>query len=66
MKTLLSNAASTCIQHSPEMRLYYERRLKGGKSTMSTQNIIRNKINARVFAIVNRGTPYVDIIKYAA
>ena len=66
MKTLLSNAASTCIQHSPEMRLYYERRLKEGKSTMSTQNIIRNKINARVFAVVNRGTPYVDIIKYAA
>ena len=33
---------------------------------MCTQNIIRNKINARVFAVVNRGTPYVDIIKYAA
>ena len=66
MKALLSNAASTSIQHNAEMRIYYQRRLQEGKSKMSTQNIIRNKIIARVFAAVNRGTPYVDTIKYAA
>lgn len=66
MKTLLSNAASTCIQFSPEMRIYYERRLSEGKGKMSTQNIIRNKIIARVFATVKRGTPYVDLGRFAA
>ena len=66
MKALLSNAASTSIQHNAEMRIYYQRRLQEGKSKMSTQNIIRNKIIARVFAAVSRGTPYVDTIKYAA
>jgi transposase len=66
IKALLSNAASTSIQFNPEMRLYYERRIAEGKSTMSTQNIIRNKIVSRVFAVVRRGTPYVDTLGYAA
>jgi len=66
LKTLLSNAACTSIQFNPEMKLYYQKRLKEGKDKMSTQNIIRNKIVARVFAAVHRGTPYVDTFKYAA
>jgi len=65
LKGLLSNAATCCIQHSPEMKAYYNRRLEIGKNKMSTQNIIRNKIVSRVFAVVNRGTPYVDTMKYA-
>lgn len=66
IKTLLSNAASTSIQFNPEMKLYYHRRLKEGKNKMSTQNVIRNKIVSRIFAVVQRGTPYVDTLKYAA
>lgn len=66
LKALLSNAACSSIQHNPEMKLYYERRVKEGKNKMSTQNIIRNKIVARVFAVVTRGTEYVDTLKYAA
>ena len=66
LKALLSNAACTSIQFNPEMKLYYERRIQEGKSKMSTQNIIRNKIVARVFAVVQRGTPYVDTFRYAA
>jgi transposase len=65
LKTLLSNAATTSIQFNPEMKLYYQRRLKEGKSKMSTINIIRNKIVARVFASVKRGTPYVQTLAYA-
>jgi len=48
------------------MKLYYKKRVLQGKSKMSTINIIRNKLIARVFAVVKRGTPYVDTIKYAA
>jgi hypothetical protein len=33
---------------------------------ISTPNIIRIKIIARMFAVVNRGTVYVDLMKYAA
>lgn len=66
IKALLSNAACTSIQFNPEMKLYYERRIAEGKNKMSTQNIIRNKIVARVFAVVHRGTPYVDTFRFAA
>lgn len=66
IKALLSNAACTSIQFNPEMKLYYERRIAEGKNKMSTQNIIRNKIVARVFAVVQRGTPYVDTFRFAA
>ncbi|MBB6108600.1 hypothetical protein SAMN05421821_102160 [Mucilaginibacter lappiensis] len=33
---------------------------------MSTLNFIRNKLIARMFAVVNSGTAYVDLMKYAA
>jgi transposase len=66
IKGLLSNAATCAIQYCPEMKLYYQKRLNEGKNKMSTQNIIRNKIVSRIFAVVQRGTPYVDTLKYAA
>ncbi|OJW72720.1 MAG: IS110 family transposase, partial [Candidatus Amoebophilus sp. 36-38] len=50
----------------PEMRLYYGKRIKEGKNKMLIQNIIRNKILSRVFAVVKRGTPYVNTLSYAA
>ncbi len=65
-KTLLNLCASSAIQCNPEMRAYYKRRVEEGKNKMSTLNIIRNKLLARAFAVVNRGTPYVDTMKYAA
>jgi transposase len=66
MKALLTNAAMSAIQHSPEIRLYYQKRLKEGKHKKIVVNIIRNKLISRVFAIVKRGTPYVELNKYAA
>jgi len=33
---------------------------------MSTINILRNKMISRMFAVVNRKTKYVDLMKYAA
>lgn len=66
LKTLLSQAAATALQHDPEIKLYYHRRLKAGKSKMSTINVIRNKIVSRAFAVAKRNTPYVNLVKYAA
>ena len=66
LKAIINMCAISAIQHNPEMKLYYQKRVLEGKSKMSTVNIIRNKLIARVFAVVRRKTPYVDILKYAA
>ena len=66
MKVLLNLAASTAIQADPELRAYYTRRVEKGKSKMSTLNIVRNKLLHRVFAVVKRGSSYVEIHKWAA
>lgn len=65
MKTLLNLAASSAIQSNEELKAYYQRRVEKGKSKMSSLNIIRNKILHRVFAVVNRGTPYVEIYQHS-
>ena len=66
MKKMLHLAAMCAIHTDAELREYYCRRLAEGKSKMTVINIVRNKIIARVFAIVKRGTPFVDIKRYVA
>lgn len=66
LKSLLNLAAMNAINIPGEYKLYYLRRQKEGKNNMSTLNIIRNKILARIFAVVKRQTPYVDLYKFAA
>lgn len=66
IKSLLGNITGSAIQHNTEMKLYYQKRIAEGKNKMSTQNIIRNKLIARIFAVIQRGTPYADIAKFAA
>jgi transposase len=66
IKSLLNMAAMAAIQLHGEYQLYYSRRLAIGKNKMSTLNIIRNKLVFRAFAIVRRGTPYVDLSRFAA
>lgn len=66
IKALVHMCAITAIQHNPEMKQYYERRIAAGKSKMSTINIIRNKLIARIFSVIKRQTPYVNMMKFAA
>lgn len=66
MKKMLHLAAICAIHTDIELRDYYRRRQTEGKTRMSTINIVRNKLIARVFAVIKRGTPYVDIKKYVA
>ena len=66
MKSLLSMASVSAIQHDSELRLYYNRKLAEGKDKMLAINNVRNKIIARAFAVVKRGTPYVVLQKHAA
>jgi len=58
MKTILDLAAKSAIGCDKELKEFYQKRVEQGKSKMSTINIIRNKIVGRMFAVVNRQTPY--------
>lgn len=66
IKSLLNMAAMSSIQLPGEYQMYYQRRTEDGKNKMSTLNIIRNKLIFRAFAVVKRGSPYVDLHKFAA
>lgn len=66
MKSLLSMSAISAIQHDKELKQYYHKRVQEGKPKMVVLNIIRNKIVSRMFATVNRGTPYVEMSKFYA
>ena len=64
MKALLNNCANAAVQHDPELKAYYQRKVKEGKAKMSVLNAVRAKLINRVFATVNRGTEYVVIKQY--
>lgn len=66
MKSLLSMASVSAIQHDSELRLYYKRKIAEGKDKILAINNVRNKLIARAFAVVKRGTPYVVLQQHAA
>ena len=66
VKSLLDLCAKSAIQFNNEMKIYYKNRIDQGKDKRSTINIIRNKLLARIFAVVKRDIPYVDVLRYAA
>ena len=66
LKSLFDLCAKSAIQNNPEMKLYYHKRIDQGKNKMSTINIIRCKLMARVFAAVKRQTPYVNTLNFIA
>jgi len=63
-KSLLSMGAINAIRHDRELKAYYQRKVKEGKNKMSVINAVRNKLIARVFATINRGTPFVQFANY--
>lgn len=65
IKKLVNMCAISAIQHDTQLKTYYQRKVKQGKAKMSVINAVRNKILARIFAVVNRETPYVDTFKFA-
>ena len=66
IKSLLNMCAKSAIQHDVQLKAYYQRKTQQGKEKMSVINAVRNKIIARVFAVVERKTPFVDTYKFAA
>ena len=66
IKSLLFLAASTAIQFDPELKAFYQRRIGEGKNKMYILNAVKNKLVARIFAVVKRETPYVQMHLHAA
>ena len=54
------------FQADKELKQYFKKRIEEGKPKMAVLNIIRNKIVSRIFATLKRGTPYVEMYKFAA
>ncbi|WP_353720765.1 IS110 family transposase [Dyadobacter sp. 676] len=53
MKSLLSNCASAAVQHDPELKMYYQHKIKDGKAKMAAMNAVKTKLINRVFATVH-------------
>lgn len=66
IKSLLYLAAATSVQFDLELKAYYQRRIAEGKNKMYTLNAVKNKLVARIFAVVKRETPYVKLHLHAA
>jgi transposase len=63
VKGLLSSAALIAHKWDPEIKSYYERKIKEGKNHTSVMNAVRCKLVNRMFAVVKRQTPYVNIYR---
>jgi transposase len=66
IKTLLFLSANNAVRGDIELKEYYIKRVNEGKSKMSTLNIIKNKLVARVFAVAKRQTEFVNLRQFAA
>lgn len=60
IKTIFHLAAMASIKKKGEIQDYYLRKVAEGKNKMLVLNAIRNKIIQRIFAVVKRGTPYLN------
>jgi len=59
LKSTLHLASLSAIQHNPDLKAYYQRKVSEGKSKMCVINAVRNKLLSRIIAVINRQTPYV-------
>ncbi|SMO95676.1 IS110 family transposase [Fodinibius sediminis] len=66
LKSLLGNGVHSAIQYDPELRGYYKRKCDEGKHPQSVRNAVICKLLYRVFAVIDRGTPYVKIQQHKA
>lgn len=61
IKALLMNGANSAALNDPELRKYFKRKTAEGKHKMVVLNAIACKLVYRIFAVVNRTQPYVEL-----
>ena len=59
LKSNLHMASLTAVKLDPDLKAYYERKVAEGKNKMSVLNAVKNKLLARVIAVVNKQQEYV-------
>lgn len=64
IKSLLTEAARSAITHDAQLRLYYQRKRAEGKSHGCVMNAVKFKLVCRMFAVVLRQSPYVNMERY--
>lgn len=66
LKSLLNMCALSSKKYDPQIKAYFDKKVAEGKNKMLVLNNIRCKILSRVFAVINRETPYINTHKFAA
>jgi len=66
LKSLLTMCAIIVVRHDKEIKTYYDKKVSQGKSKMLVLNNVRCKLLARVFAVINRETPFINTLKFAS
>lgn len=66
MKSLLYMCAMNAKKCDKELSEYYQRKVEEGKPKMLVLNNISCKLLGRVFSVINRKTPFVNVQKFAA
>lgn len=61
LKAILTKGAITAVQHDPQLKAYYNRKMEQGKHYMSVINAVANKLVLRIFAVVKRDTFFVKL-----
>lgn len=60
LKSVLHMAALAAVRTNSELKEYYIRKIAEGKNKMSVLNAVRNKILQRIWAVIERQTPYLS------
>lgn len=61
LKGIISCGASVAMRYDKQLKAYYKRRIAEGKNKFVVQNAVRAKFINVIFAVVKRGTPYVEL-----
>ena len=64
IKSVLTEAARSAICHDRQLREYYQRKRQEGKTHGCVLNAVKFKLICRMFAVVQRKTPYVNIERF--
>jgi len=62
LKAILFKAAGSAIQHDPQLKKYYNRKVLEGKHKLTVLNAVANKLVLRIFAVAKRKEPFVKLI----
>ena len=64
IKGVLTNGAQSAIAFDNQIRIYYLRKRAEGKQYGTVINAVKNKMIQRVFAVIKRQSPYVELGTY--